>query len=97
MRAAALTQEHRARIGAAKLGIPIAEYQARRADGLKWCFGCRSWKLSGAFHQRVSAVDGLNNECRACVNPRARAAMQRLAAERKAVALALDGYRESAS
>lgn len=72
-----LSPEHRMRIGATQLGITLDEYRARVKDGDKWCFGCRSWRPRGAFQQRTSAADGLNNECRDCVNPRARAIMAR--------------------
>lgn len=80
-----LSEERRARIGAQQLGIPLREYQAKRAQGLKWCFGCQSWKDRSAFPRRTTSVDGgLSNECRDCVNPRAREVMRRVHARRRA-------------
>lgn len=72
-----LSLEHKMRIGATRIGITLAEYQDCIEHNEKWCWGCQSWKPRDAFHKRVSAADGLNNECRDCVNPRSRAAMAR--------------------
>jgi hypothetical protein len=74
-----LSNEHRLRIGATALGMPLETYRAKIEAGLKHCFACQSWKpRASAFHRRASAADGLNNECRDCVLPRARATMARL-------------------
>ena len=70
--------------GAAALGIPRDVYRAHVARGEKWCYRCKAWRHSTLFGARAALADGLDNECRACRNARARAAMRRLAARRKA-------------
>lgn len=67
-----LSDEHKYRIGATRLGIPLDEYRSKREANLKWCFTCRQWRSRDTdFARRASAADGLNNECRHCMNPRA--------------------------
>lgn len=81
-----LSEEHRARIGAQRLGISTEEYLSQRARGLKWCFGCQDWRpRATAFARRIGSVDGdLNNECRDCMNPRALAKYHARADRRRA-------------
>lgn len=57
---------------AARIGIPLAEYDARRAAGEKWCTGCRTWHPRAHFAMDRSRGDGLTARCRAHTNRRAR-------------------------
>lgn len=58
------TVESAARVAAARIGVPLAEYRTRRAAGYKWCYACRAWHTLTEFHADKSRVDGLANKCR---------------------------------
>lgn len=48
-----------AAVAAAKLGIPLEEYLARRAAGLRWCTRCYGWLPRAQFERpRTGAPDG---------------------------------------
>ena len=70
---------------ASRIGMSLADYQANRAAGLKWCFKHRQWHPREHFGASRDNPDGLRNECRAAINVRARAAMKRLYWRRKGV------------
>jgi hypothetical protein len=69
----ATTQRARA-TAAARLGITVAEYAARRIAGEKWCTACRAWQPVEAFDADRSRGDGRKSSCRDIANARARAA-----------------------
>lgn len=48
---------------AARLGIPVSEYEARRVAGEKWCTGCKAWHPRSAFNRDGSRGDGLDACC----------------------------------
>jgi len=53
-----------AKIAAHRVGIDVAEYEARVAAGLKWCSRCKEWQLREAFGTDRSRGDGLTAACR---------------------------------
>jgi len=59
---------------AARIGIPLAEYDRRRAEGEKWCGGCRTWHDRSAFAVDRSRGDGLVPRCRESANAASREA-----------------------
>ncbi len=50
---------------ASRLGLSLAEYQARRDAGEKWCTGCKDWHPVAEFAHDSSRSDGLRAACRA--------------------------------
>ena len=54
------------KVAAHRLGLTVEEYTARRAAGLKWCTGCRTWRPVGAFGQDRTRQDGQCARCFAC-------------------------------
>jgi hypothetical protein len=59
---------------AARLGIALAEYEAKLASGKKWCGGCRRWEPRSVFATDNSRGDGLTSRCRNSRNTAAKAA-----------------------
>jgi hypothetical protein len=59
---------------ASRIGITLAEYDAKTAAGQKWCGGCKDWHPRGAFDADRSRSDGLKARCRAYVSRHSRAA-----------------------
>ena len=53
-----------AKVAAHRIGIDVAEYEARVAAGLKWCSRCKEWHLREAFGIDRSRGDGLAAACR---------------------------------
>ncbi len=51
---------------AARVGLTLAEYEARIANGEKWCTGCKAWLPRGSFVADLSRGDGLKARCRDC-------------------------------
>lgn len=51
---------------ASRIGISLAEYDALRANGLKWCMGCRTWLATSEFGSDRSRGDGLASRCANC-------------------------------
>lgn len=49
---------------AARLGVPLAEYDRRRASGEKWCTGCKQWHRRTSFTIDRSRGDGVAKWCR---------------------------------
>jgi hypothetical protein len=58
---------------AARLGIPLAEYDRRIATGEKWCGGCRQWHPRTSFSRDRTRGDGLSKWCRDYSSARAKA------------------------
>ncbi|MFJ1653455.1 hypothetical protein ACIOC2_19110 [Streptomyces sp. NPDC088337] len=58
---------------AARLGMALAEYDAKLAAGQKWCTGCKAWHQRNAFAQDASRTDGLSARCREFTNRKSRA------------------------
>ncbi len=59
----AQTAEGAKRIAAAKSGVSVAEYDQRKARGLKWCIGCEAWEQVANFGSDSSRYDGLAAAC----------------------------------
>ena len=57
---------------AARLGVTLDEYDQRRANGQKWCGGCRAWQKLDQFATDRSRGDGLSPWCRESKNARSR-------------------------
>jgi hypothetical protein len=57
---------------AARIGLSLATYDARRTAGEKWCGGCREWHSRAAFGMDRTRTDGLAARCRDAKNSRAR-------------------------
>jgi len=51
---------------AKKVGLSLAEYGARMANGQKWCTRCRGWLPRCAFKSDLSRWDGLAASCGKC-------------------------------
>lgn len=50
---------------AKRLGLSVEEYTQRRADGFKWCCGCREWHEHTSAHWSASQLAGAGGKCRA--------------------------------
>lgn len=46
-----------------QLGLSLETYQARVANGEKWCTGCKEWHRRTRFTLDNSRRDGLTPEC----------------------------------
>jgi hypothetical protein len=57
---------------AARLGLTLAEYDAKLAASEKWCTGCKAWHGRDAFPKDASRADGLAARCREFANRKAR-------------------------
>lgn len=66
------------RSAATKTGVSHAEWLARRARGLRWCFRCRTWKQLEAFAVDRSRSQGRASSCKACVTFAGRASRFKL-------------------
>lgn len=55
---------------AARAGISVEGYRARRAAGLKRCVGCREWKPEASFGSDSTRGDGRDATCRVCRSAR---------------------------
>lgn len=53
------------KIAAARTGLSLEEYQARIANGEKWCTGCKGWHKVSEFGIDRSRYDGLTAQCTA--------------------------------
>lgn len=53
------------KVAAKRLGLTLAEYDARIAAGLKWCGKCREWQPTGDFGIDRTRGDGLASHCSA--------------------------------
>lgn len=53
------------KVAAARVGLSLEEYRAKRAASLRWCCGCKAWHPSGEFSTDLSRGDGLSRTCRA--------------------------------
>ena len=62
----AQTPEGAMKVAAKRLGIPIETYKAKRANGEKRCYRCRSWKLVGEFGLDSTRFDGRDCSCLEC-------------------------------
>lgn len=51
------------KVAAARIGVPLAEYDARVMRGEKWCMACKRWHLRKAFGRDASRGDGLAARC----------------------------------
>ena len=54
------------KVAAGRLGLTLAEYEDRRANGLKACTRCKAWKPFAAFDRDVSRGDALTAQCSDC-------------------------------
>lgn len=55
-----------AKTAAARIGCTVDEWTTRRADGERWCTGCRSWWSVENMYRDRSRPDGIGLRCRAC-------------------------------
>jgi 5-methylcytosine-specific restriction endonuclease McrA len=62
----AQTPEGAEKVAAARCGLGVEEYRARRAAGFKHCTKCKGWKPLAAFNADRSRYDGLAGKCRRC-------------------------------
>ena len=51
------------KVAAKRTGLSFDEYQAKLAEGLKWCTAHRDWHLRSAFPIDRSRGDGLKAKC----------------------------------
>lgn len=61
-------------VAASRLGLSTEEYERRRAEGHRWCWGCGAWHELSAFGRDRSRPDGIARACRAFHADRAWAA-----------------------
>lgn len=55
---------------AKRIGVSFEGYLANLASGLKWCTGCRQWKLRIQFGKNRAHADGLCSICSDCTTRR---------------------------
>lgn len=53
-------------IAAARCGVAVEEWRARRASGQKWCMGCAAWRAIDDFGVDASRGDGRASLCHPC-------------------------------
>jgi len=53
-------------VAAKRVGLSVLEYQAKRKQGLKWCWKCRLWKEKEEFDLDKSRGDGRTAICIDC-------------------------------
>jgi hypothetical protein len=70
--------------GAARLGIPVAEYQRQNAAGNEWCSGHHDWCPRANFYRRRDRWTRLDTQCRDASREAARINMARLRERRRA-------------
>lgn len=58
----AQTIEGAMKLRAAKLGMPVAAYQAK-LEHEKWCSGCKAWHSRSVFRPDSTRSDGLASYC----------------------------------
>ena len=51
---------------AAKVGVSVQEWRARRAAGERWCYCCRLWLPAGDFSADASRATQHASNCRKC-------------------------------
>lgn len=66
------TDETRYAMGAAALGITVAEYQQHVEAGERWCFRHRAWLPIATFGPHKRTASGLDTQCRECSRAYAR-------------------------
>lgn len=66
-----MEHDHKARIGASRLGVTLQEYAAKLGAGLKWCGFGRHWLPRAEFGLNWSTTEGLSADCRNCRSKRA--------------------------
>lgn len=75
---------------ARRVGLPLAEYSARVANGEKWCTGCKAWHPATDFPVDRSRGDGRRAKCLAAERGKPRIARDPAhEAARRAVAYAI--------
>lgn len=63
----AQTKEGAAKVAAAKCGLTVEDYTARREQGLKRCTKCKAWQIAAeAFCSDPSRYDGFGTTCFSC-------------------------------
>lgn len=55
---------------AAKTGLPLEAWRARRAAGERWCYRCKEWKPAAAFAGDSSRSGGRASICKPCNSKR---------------------------
>lgn len=58
---------------AARCGLPLAEWQRRRAAGQARCYVCKEWKPTGEFAGDKTRPNGRASICKLCGNLRSTA------------------------
>jgi hypothetical protein len=76
------TAEQRRKGAATRIGVTLAEYEARRAAGEKWCWRCRSWQWREEFPPNASTADGRQAMCGDCKRTYNHARYRKLAVTR---------------
>jgi len=56
------------KVAAKRIGIPFAEYMAKRESGLKWCTLGKHWQPLSVFYRNPARSDGLATSCRRCMS-----------------------------
>jgi hypothetical protein len=60
------------RAAAARLGMSLADYDARTAAGEKWCTGCKAWHPVAEFTVDQTRGDGYKSTCRTFSNAKSK-------------------------
>lgn len=51
------------KVAAKRVGLTLAEYEARLADGQKWCTQCKAWHPLAEFGRDPARTDGYDTRC----------------------------------
>jgi len=51
---------------AARAGLTVDQWKAKRESGFHWCSGCKFWREESEFQKDKSRASGLQNYCRSC-------------------------------
>lgn len=76
---------------AARTGLTVEEWRARRASGLRWCYHHRDWAAIDDFTRDKERPDGIANICRSCNGKRARRSRYRVSDDQLARLPGADG------
>lgn len=80
---------------AIRVGVTLEEYRAKVAQGLKWCTGCKLWKMREEYGADKSRGDGLAARCTACRRVKSRAARVGGPPDQRTATLATEAVRKA--
>ena len=81
------------KVAAAHHGLSLEEYLQRHADGLRWCYRCKTWKPNDLFDRDSTRPGGLAYRCIPCSRVLKRKAKSNFPASKNERQAAVDAVR----